>query len=418
MVQAPLSPTYLSFVRANRRFVAFGVWMGFISCFGQTFFISLFGAEIRGEFGLTHGGFGTVYSAANVLSAFALVWLGRLIDRVDLRIYSAVVCIGLGLACLGLAVAASLVTLLLAIFALRLFGQGLCGHVSVVSMVRYFDRFRGRAMSIAGLGMPAAEVVMPTIVVAATVALGWRFTWMAAAGALCIGALPFLLWLLKGHGARHRALLAESTPPATDPRDARGQWTRAAVLRDPVFYLLMPTVLANNYILTGLFFHQAHLAATKGWPLAWLATCFIGYATASVACSLASGALVDRRGAVRLLPYVLIPLALGLLGIWVSDHRTAGFVYMTASGMNVGATMIVIGALWAELYGTTHLGAIKALIAGLSTFASALAPATMGWLIDLGITMEAIALGCIAWVVLAEALIFRAQRIIIRRASP
>ncbi|MDA8638058.1 hypothetical protein N9L49_05555, partial [Rhodospirillales bacterium] len=50
------------------------------------------------------------------------------------------------------------------------------------------------------------------------------------------------------------------------------------------------------------------------------------------------------------------------------------------------------GAIWAELYGVVHLGAIKALVWALMVFASALSPPMMGVAIDHGIRMDTIAL--------------------------
>ncbi len=49
------------------------------------------------------------------------------------------------------------------------------------------------------------------------------------------------------------------------------------------------------------------------------------------------------------------------------------------------------GALWAEIYGIAHLGAVRALVQALLLITVALAPAAMGWLIDRGIGMETIA---------------------------
>src|SRR3546814_2905485 len=79
---------YLDFLIANGRFLAFGFLMTFASSFGQTFYVSLFGAGIRAEFALDNATFGAMFSGATVASAILLVWLGRLIDRVDLRLYA------------------------------------------------------------------------------------------------------------------------------------------------------------------------------------------------------------------------------------------------------------------------------------------------------------------------------------------
>ena len=49
------------------------------SSLGQTYFISLFSAEIRGELGPT-AAFGTYYAIATTASAVTLIWLGKLAD--------------------------------------------------------------------------------------------------------------------------------------------------------------------------------------------------------------------------------------------------------------------------------------------------------------------------------------------------
>ncbi len=54
----------VSFLRTHGRLIAFGLFMYFCSSAGQTFFVSLFGGELRAAFVLSHGAFGTIYAAA------------------------------------------------------------------------------------------------------------------------------------------------------------------------------------------------------------------------------------------------------------------------------------------------------------------------------------------------------------------
>jgi|GEM_PF-5943869 len=56
--------------------IGFGFALCFLSSVGQTYFISLFGGEVQAEFGLSHGGFGTVYMAGTMASAATLGPLG------------------------------------------------------------------------------------------------------------------------------------------------------------------------------------------------------------------------------------------------------------------------------------------------------------------------------------------------------
>lgn len=401
---------YFAFLRENRRFLAYGYLLSLGSSFGQTFFISLSGAEIRAAFDLTHGGFGLAYLVATLLSGSAMMWAGHRIDTVDLRKYSAAVCAGLAAACFLLAVASGLVLLYLALFALRLTGQGLMMHTSMTSMARYFDAGRGKAISIASLGMTSGEALFPLLAVGLIAALGWRGSWMAVGAATALLILPLLLWLLRGHGERHRKMLERQSLAENGGGPGRRQWTRGEVARDPRFYLLMPAVMIPALVLTGLFFHQVHLAEVKGWSLAWLATCFVGFAAAKVAASLAVGPIIDRIGATRTLPWVMPPLVLGLAVLAGFDHPIAALVYMTAAGVTVGAGIASVGAMWPEIYGVRHVGAIRAMVSAMMVVATGLAPAAMGWLIDAGVSMTAITYAGLALVVAATVLIVFAVR--------
>ncbi|MDP6566921.1 MAG: MFS transporter [Alphaproteobacteria bacterium] len=385
---------YLAFALANRRFLSFGLLVAFFSSFGQTYFIAVFGPDIRAEFGLSHGAFGGYYAIGTTASAICLIWAGRMIDRLDLRLLSAGVCLALTAACAFMALVPAAWVLAPAIFALRLTGQGLMSHTAMTSMGRYYEAERGRAISVAMLGFPLGVAVFPALGVALSGALGWRLAWAAIAAALAVFLVPLVLWLLRGHASRHRMFMERS---ATDGQETPGgpvrrrQWTRAEVLRDPRFYLLSFAITAPSFIVTGLFFHQALVAAAKGWSLAWMATAFIGYTVGSICANLVFGPLIDRYGARRLLAFYLLPLAAACLCIIPFDHALVAIAYTMLMGISSGGGQTLIGAAWPEFYGVLHLGAIRAMVMSLSVVGSALSPAVLGWLIDLGVSIEAIA---------------------------
>jgi len=80
------------------------------------------------------------------------------------------------------------------------------------------------------------------------------------------------------------------------------------------------------------------------------------------------------------LPFVL-GLTLGAFreGIWV--------VYAMMATLGVGIAMMgtIANAIWAEVYGTTHLGSIRSLFTSLSVLATSASPVLLGLLIDAGI---------------------------------
>jgi MFS family permease len=383
---------YVGFAAQHRRFLSFGFVLAFTSSFGQTYFIGIFGPSIQNAFGLSHTAWGTIYMIGTLGSALLLPWTGKLMDRLDLRLYTAVVCGLLIAACGFMAMVTGPVMLVAAIFLLRQSGQGLASHVAITSMARYFDAGRGRAIALATLGFAFGEATLPFLAVLAIAGIGWRGTYAAIAVLLGCSLLPAIFWLLKGHRDRHRAYLARLAG-ARDYRQARSRsWTRAQVLRDVRFYLLLPGVLAPSLILTAMFFHHLNLADAKGWSHEWITGSYGIYALAVIAAALISGRLVDRFGAARLLPFMLPPLIIAMISVaWLSSPWSV-WLYLILTGINTGMALTATSSLWAELYGVENLGAIKSMASALSVFASALGPISMGGLMDLGLSIDSVCL--------------------------
>ena len=390
----------LSFLRVHGRLIGFGFFMYFCSSVGQTFFISLFGGELRGAFGLTHGAFGTIYAVATFASAVTIVWAGRLIDRLPLAFYAAAVLAGLAGASLLTAAVWNIATLTVALYGLRLFGQGLASHTAGTTMGRYFEAERGRAISIAGMGLPVGEFLLPSLVVLGLAAWGWREIWVAP-GVVLLAMTPVVFVLLKGHGARDAVLNARRTVAVSGGVEDS---TLGMALRDAGLWLRLPALLAPSAIFTGLIFHQVHLANSKGWPLTLIAGSFTVFAVASVAAMFLSGPLVDRLSARRLTPVFLAPLALSCLALALGDAPVVAPVFLALLGLNSGNSVVVGGALLPELFGIAHLGAIRSFVGAAMVFSSGLAPAVMGILFDRGYSVEFIAVACVFYCLLASAL--------------
>ena len=397
---------YLRFARANARFLGFGFTMAFASSVGQTFFIGVFGPAVRGEFGLSHTSWSAIYMAGTLLSAAALTWTGPQIDRLPLKRYTTLVCTALVIATAFMAQVSSAAWLVLAIFLLRQTGQGLASHVATTAMARYFDTNRGKAVALAALGFAAGESLLPVAAVIGIAVLGWRASYGTAAVVLALGLVPAVWWLLRHHDARHRdhlESLARQAPGAgagTGSAAIVPSWSRAEVLRHGAFHLLLPAVLGPSFISTALFFHHLELAAVKGWSAAWITGNYWVYALGTVIASLAAGPLIDRITAVRVLPAFLVPMTLGLLVLWGFEQALWVLPYLFLLGLTSGIAFTAVTALWAEIYGVRHLGAIRSLVVSLSVLSSALGPLAMGALMDAGFSVEVIcglfALYCVA----------------------
>lgn len=404
----PLSD-YVSFARANLRFLAFGFLVAFTSSAGQTFFIGVFGPEVRAAFSLSHTEWGTVYMIGTLSSAAALTYTGGLIDRVDLRVFAAIVIAGLAGACFVMSMSQSVIALTIAIFLLRQMGQGLTSHTASTSMARYHDAHRGKALSLISIGFTVGEAALPVLAVAAIAAWGWRQTY-STTGLVVLAIIPVVLWLLKGHSHRHTQHVSAAREKSLTTKDSSEGKTRWEMLTEPRFYWILPAVLAPSFIVTAMFFHHLTLAEAKGWTAEWVTGSYWVFGVSTVLALLTAGPLIDRLTAARIMPFYLLPLAAGLVLLAPAENPLWMMAYLFLGGLNSGLYFAGLTALWAELYGVRHLGAIKSTAGAISVFASALGPVTVGLMLDMGFSIETVCLCFAAYCLLATPLLMRGLR--------
>jgi MFS family permease len=171
------------------------------------------------------------------------------------------------------------------------------------------------------------------------------------------------------------------------------------VLRDPRFWLVIPAAIAPGVILTGVFFHQAELVAAKGWDMTTWTALFTVFSACQILGSLGAGPLVDRVTARAVLPFFLLPMTAGLVLFAVGDMPGPWLApaFLALQGITAGLSMTLGGALWAELYGVRHLGAIRATVTSFGILGTAASPVGMGALIDLGVGAPALAWLAVAY---------------------
>lgn len=372
----------LAFARQNARWLAAGALLAFMSSFGQTFFISIYSDHIRTEFGLTHAMWGGIYSLGTAASALVMIWAGTLTDKFRTRTIGAIVFLLMGLACLSMAVVPSIVALPFVIFALRLLGQGMSSHLSVVAMSRWFVAGRGRALSISSLGFSIGETFLPISFVFLMSIYSWRSMWIVSFVVL-IAAIPVLLLLLS----------AERTPQSMAKVSfsvgmKNHHWTRSKMLKHPLFWFMVPALLGPSAFSTAFFFQQAHFAEIKGWEHLQLVSYFPIYAVLSVIVMFISGMALDRFGTVRLLPFYQLPMVFAFACFSLAQTPAMVALGLAFLAITSGANATLPNAFWAEFYGTKYLGAIKSLAAAVMVLGSAIGPGLTGGLIDNGVGLD------------------------------
>ncbi len=375
---------YYRFFAANRNILLFAIILTLYSGFGQTFILSLYIPEIIKEFQISQGLYSSIYAAATLCSGITIIFAGKLIDRMPIMKFTMIVIVGIIAANLMAGISLNLFMLFLAIFMLRFFGQGLLTHTSITSMGRYFSRSRGKALSIAYLGFPIAEAVMPIAIITLVLTVGWRETFLLSSVFILATLIPLVLMLLRNFDKSKIVEEKETKTrkPGLTAVDEQRTWAQREIVKTLDFYVFAPTVFIVGFTLTALFFYQTFIADFKGWSLEWMAVNITAYAVSSLVFSILAGPLIDKYSARQIFPFVLVPMILGLLVLAFFSHTMATPAFWFLVGITAGANPTVSNALYAETYGVKSLGAIRSIFTFIMVVSTAAGPVVYSGLLS------------------------------------
>ena len=389
------------FKSLSLKVIVFGFIFTFFSSFGQSFFLGLFNSSIRDALSITHGQFGSLYASATLLSSIVLVWIGKKIDDVNILKFASYVIIFLSVSCFIFSKISSVIFLFVGIFLMRLAGQGLTTHTATTTISRFFEKNRGRALSIGWLGLSLAEFILPVLIVFLLTFVEWRNIWISISIVVII-VLPIVAYTLA------REIKLDTREEAKNneiPKEIR-QWKRTEVLKDYRFYIICMTMLAMPWIATGSFVYQSFITNSKGWGPYVIAQSFMAYSTFSVITLFISGFLIDKFSSRKLLIYMNIPLFFSTIVLFYFKTPISSFVFLGLIGISNGLANVLGSSTWAEIYGVKHIGSIKALTTALMVFSTAFGTALFGILIDFGFSIEQIAVVSGAYILLSILLLY------------
>ena len=375
------------FKSLNFKIILFGFIFTFFSSFGQSYFIGIFNSSIRADLSITHGQFGTIYASATLLSSLILIWIGKKIDEMNVFKFSMFVIILLSFASYFFSTIKVMPLLFIGIFLLRLSGQGLMSHTATTTVSRFFEKTRGKALSVTWLGLSAAEFVLPVLTVFLLTLISWREIWLIIS-LLVLFILPIVSFLLI------KKLKIDSRENSKNDKINNNikQWNRSEVIKDFRFYIIALNMLGMPSVATGIFVYQSFIISSKDWTPFIFAQSFMAYSILSVITLFASGFLIDKFTSRKLLIYMNIPLLLAVIVLNLFENPLSSFVLLGLVGISNGFANVLGSSTWAEIYGVKYLGGIKSITTAMMVFATATGAATFGILIDKGYSINFIAL--------------------------
>lgn len=369
----------------------------FMSAPGQTHSMSAFVNPMVDGLGVTQTTYSTAYMVATAIAALTYSFMGRLIDKYGARSLMAIGAAALGGACCVMSsVPKDFVAILyIGMFLCRLFGQGLLCLVSTWLVGEWFEKRRGLAMGVVGLGGSLSVMIVAGFNNSMIEAHGWRHAWLVLAGILWLSAvLPAIIFV------RNRpeplGLLPDlrlDGDPEIEIRSAtdkdgvseitREHWTAREALRSATFWKLVAGMSTWAMVGTGLAFYQLSLLEPIGVPRSHVFWLFAVQAGSAICSSFVAGYFTGKVPARYLLCISVAGLACGVVLLLTMNKPWMAIFYSTMLGLNGGILRSTGMVVWVNYFGRKHQGAVAGSAMSICAIASALGPLPLALSFDL-----------------------------------
>lgn len=362
--------------------VGVGFLCSMLSSPGQSFALSLYLEHLIADLGVTRLELSTLYAVATLMAAACLPLVGGWADRISGRRFLTGVLVLMGGAFLFFTRVQGVIALAAAFFALRLLGQGAIGLGTLTMTVRWFRRYRGRALAMVTLGYAFGEMVFPGVIYALIEGVGWRGSLLVFAVLYLLVLAPLIAWL-------SRERIAEDGPLDGWPADADGRgsgkvetshpetsFSLAEALRMPVFWGMLLCVSVPPMLVTAVIFHQVALFEAQGWGAGMVPASFMAFAVFGVVMTYVTGLLIEKvpsRLAVSL-ALGLMTLAFAAASLTALPPAAGALLYGAVLGLSNGTSKTANSMVWPEYFGIEALGAVKGVVNAARNGATAVGP--------------------------------------------
>lgn len=366
---------------------------------GQSFTVSLFIDRYIEDFSIGRTGISGLYGLGTFLAALSLTYVGQLIDRHGYRRMGILISSSFGVVLVLLSLTNGPVMLLLGFIAIRMLGQGSLFLVSSTVIAQWFWKRRGRMLSLTAVIYALFRSVYVPNLQRVLESMDWRHVWIIL-GVAVGTSIPLLIWVFVRDRPEELGLLPDGAAPdelelsekekeqalATTPEDhadfVEETWTLREAMGTAIFWVFaFGRVLVPAWI-TGLVFHQISVFETLGYDASTAARVYGIMALITAVTSIIAGYLVDRIRPGIVLSLQMATLIMTLITATVMTEPWLLGVYALGYGFTMGSGVVFDGAVWANLFGRKHLGAIQGFITTSKVIGSSIGPLLYGLSFD------------------------------------
>jgi MFS family permease len=351
----------------------------FMTLPGQTTGVAVFFDPVAADLGLSRAQIALAYTLGTLAGILPAPFIGRWIDRRGPRLAAAAIAIGMGLACITMALAWSALSLTIGFAAIRGAAVGGLALVSQHVINLWFVTRRGMAATAASAGVALGGVAFPPLIDALIRAGGWRHAYLTL-GAVVVGTmLPVGLLLFRGRPEQFGLTPDLGVPSQRSRVTPEPAFTRAEALRTPVFWTVSLANVLTNALGTGLLLNHFDLLSQGGVTRAEAVIAFAPLSITQVVAAIGVGPLVDRYVPHRILVLPMASMAFACLVVGTVSSPGSAFAYAMALGGAYGSFQAINAAVYVHYFGRAHAGEIRGVTFVITIIGAALGPLPFGW---------------------------------------
>ncbi len=268
---------------------------------------------------------------------------------------------------------------------IRSIGQGAVTLSSTWLVGEWFQRRRGVAMGVVGLGGAVSVMTIPMLINFLIEEFGWRSAWSYLAvmvwGGLVLPALllirdrPEPLGLLPDGRWQDDDVSEVQSSELQDAGDSEaGDLTVGETLRLGSFWKLLAVLCVTSMVGTGLIFHQVSLLAVLGIARTDALLLLGLQAGVATVTGVLAGWLTDMGYERYLLAVSMLFLASGVGLMLGMPSPGWALVYGSLLGLQGGIIRTAGTAVWINYYGRENQGAIRGVAMAAAVVAAACGP--------------------------------------------
>jgi MFS family permease len=316
-------------------------------------FVRPVSAELELPRAAVNSGLVLFYAGTAIFGPF----VGRVLDRYPIRAVALIgaALFGAGMASIGTTSSAWLIAACI-LLPVSIGALGCGGLFGAVVVSRWFERHRGRALSISAMGTSFGGLVVFPLVAVLVDRLGWRQALMVTGGGV---------WLVVSV----LALFLRSLPPPVPKEEGRRDdaWPLRAVLRSAEFWIIALAISLMLAVDGALLATLTPYVQDRGFTLQQVTALATTLTASAIAGKIVIAWIADKAD-LRVLTAVTASLGIVQCGVLL---LTPSFALLLATnciaGMAVGGTYPLFSAIVAERFGTAAYGWVRGLMSPITS---------------------------------------------------